>query len=199
MGPSKVKKQSLKKTYISTVNAQWVQGLSGRLKEFKTWVQVKGPKTLQPALSYALDWLSPELLGTGFRMFEVSDFKMKAFVPSHKMNFDSQFEIHQGLVTNAALELARIFIQRQVPDHFFQIVGSEISLIKKNKWSTDLNLVLKMSEGHLDDFFVQIQKHKKAMIEFEVLIESSKKQNDKFKGTDRIDLKLHIETTDLIA
>lgn len=199
MGPSKVKKQSSKKQYLEALNLQWTQAFSDRLKEFKTWAQVKGPKTLQPALSYTLDWLSPELLGTGFRMFEVSDFEMKAVVPGRKTNFDSQFEIHQGLVTNAILELSRVFIQRQVPDHFFQIVGSEINLAKKNQWKHDLNLTLKTSDGHLDDFFVQIQKNKTATIEFEIEIDSSIKANSKNKSLDKAQLKLRIQTTDLIA
>ena len=199
MGQSKVKKQSSKKNYLEGLNLQWTQTFSDRLKEFKTWAQVKGPKTLQPALSYTLDWLSPEMLGTGFRMFEVSDFEMKAVVPARKTNFDSQYEVHQGLVTNAVLELARIFIHRQVPDHFFQIAGSEISLVKKSHWKSDLNLTLKISDSHLDDFFMQIQKNKIAVIEFEVTIEPEGKKNGKNKVTDHASLKLRIQTTDLIA
>ena len=62
--------------------------LTEKLKELKTWAQVKSPKTLQPALSYALDWLAPELLGTGFRMLEVSDFSLKALIPARQSNFD---------------------------------------------------------------------------------------------------------------
>lgn len=198
MGPSKVKKQSSKKKYLEAVNLQWTQTLSDRLKEFKTWAQVKGPKTLQPALSYTLDWLSPELLGTGFRMFEISDFEMKAVVPARKTNFDSQFEIHQGLVTNAILELARVFIQRQVPDHFFQIIGSEVTVAKQHQWKNDLTLSLKISDSHLDDFFVQIQKNKNATIEFEVSIDSGK-STSKNKNIEQAQLKLRIQTTDLIA
>lgn len=197
MGQSKVKKQSSKSKYLESVNLQWAQTFSDRLKEFKTWAQVKGPKTLQPALSYTLDWLSPEMLGTGFRMFEISDFEMKAIVPARKTNFDSQFEIHQGLVTNAILELARIFIQRQVPDHFFQIVGTELSLAKNNQWKTDLNLTLKISDSHLDDFFMQIQKNKNAVVEFEVNIDTGLKSKNKI--ADQASLKLRIQTTDLIA
>lgn len=199
MGPSKVKKQNSKKQYIEDVSFQWAQTFSDRLKEFKTWAQVKGPKTLQPALSYTLDWLSPELLGTGFRMFEVSDFEIKGVVPARKSNFDAQSEIHQGLVTNAVFELAKVFIQRQVPDHFFQIVGSEISLVKKSQWKTDLQVILKISDSHLDDFFVQIQKNKSAVIEFEILIESFGKAAGKNKTLDRSHLKLRVQTTDLIA
>ena len=173
--------------------------LTEKLKEFKTWAQVKSPKPVQPALSYALDWRTPELLGTGFRMFEVSDDKLIAKIPASKPNLDSQFEIHQGLVTNALFELTKTFIHRQMPDRFFQIVGSEVTLTKKNKWAEELNLILKSSSSDLDDFFIDLQKYKKAEIEFDILIELDQKAQSKFKKNDSAQLKLFIETTDLIA
>lgn len=223
MGPSKVKKQNSKeasgkdwnekskKKYIDKVSTEWTKNFSGRLKEFKTWVQVKGPKTLQPALSYALDWLAPELLGTGFRMFEIADFEMKAVIPSQRSNLDAQLEIHQGLVTNASFELVRTFIQRQAPDQFFRITGSELSLVKHHSWTSDLNLILKISESDVDGFFMQLQKHRRATMVFELSVElanektestnnqarSIKKQSEKTQ--DRVDLKLHIESIELIA
>src|SRR3954464_7424042 len=95
-----------------------------KLKELKTWAQVKSPKPLQPALSYALDWLAPELLGTGFRMVEISDFSLKAMVPARSTNFDFQGEVHQGLILNAGLELCRVFLQKQMAESFFQIIAT---------------------------------------------------------------------------
>ncbi len=181
MSPSKVKKEISKKRYAEVV--------TGKLKEFKTWAQVKSPKSLRPALSYALDWLAPELLGTGFRMYEVSDLEIKGTIPADKTNLDSQQEIHQGLVTNAVLEMAKTFIQRQIPESFFQLTGSELSLVKKNKWNSDLNLVLKVGAHELDDFFVLLQKNNKAPIELEIRVAKN----------DKASLKLHIETINLIG
>lgn len=104
------------------------KNLSGKLKELKTWAQVKSPKRIQPVLSYALDWLAPELLGTGFRLFELNDFELKAIVPANKSNLDSQGEIHQGLATNAALELARVFFTASDARKFFQNDGHRYAL-----------------------------------------------------------------------
>ena len=165
-----------------------------KLKELKTWAQVKSPRPLQPALSYALDWLAPELLGTGFRMMEVSDFSVKATVPARPSNFDFQQEVHQGLVLNAGLELGRAFLQKQMSESFFQIVGSEIELSKKQKWSTDLELILETDEGSLDDFFIGFQKNKKTEIEFQIQVCPQKS-----KKTDTLKLKLKIEKTELLA
>ena len=171
MNQSKIK--SVEST--SSLKAEFLE----KMKDLKTWVQVKSPKTFQPALSYALDWLSPELLGTGFRLFEISDFEIKALIPYEKTNLNTQHEIHQGLVTNAVLEQARVFLQRQMPKQFFQITETDIQLSKKIKWNDELNLFLKSSEKDMDDFFVQLQKFKKATCEFEIQI--SIKQNEKLK------------------
>jgi hypothetical protein len=165
-----------------------------KLKELKTWAQVKGPRPLQPALSYALDWLAPELLGTGFRMIEISDFSIKAEVPARSTNFDFQHEVHQGLVINAALELCRAFLQKQMSESFFQITASQIALAKKQKWTQDLELVFETDQNSMDDFFIGFQKNKRNEIEFEIKIKQLQS-----KKTDSIHLKLQIEKTELIA
>lgn len=165
-----------------------------KLKELKTWAQVKSPKHLQPALSYALDWLAPELLGTGFRMIEVSDFSLKALVPARETNFDFQKEIHQGLVLNASLELCRAFLQKQMAESFFHICGSEISISKKQSWSLDMELLLETDQNTMDDFFIDFQKNRKNEIEFEI-----KAKIEKSKKTDLIKLKLCLEKTELIG
>ncbi len=181
MAQTKIKKE--------IVSSKYTDLLTGKLKEFKTWAQVKSPKTLRPALSYALDWLAPELLGTGFRLYEVSDTEMKATVPCNKTNLDSQLEIHQGLVVNAVFEMAKTYIHRQMPDHFFHFTGSDLSLVKKSKWNSDLHLLLSVNPSQLDDFFMLLQKNRSAIFEVDVRIGKS----------DSAQLKLQIAATNLIA
>lgn len=165
-----------------------------KLKELKTWAQVKSPKPLQPALSYALDWLAPELLGTGFRMRELSDFAVQAEVPARASNFDFQGEIHQGLILNASLELSRAFMQKQMPESFFRIESSEIRLSKKTKWQSDIELTLMTDQAVLDDFFINFQRHKKSTIEFDIKIKAMATAK-----SDSLILQLQIEKTELIA
>ena len=167
---------------------------SEKLKELKTWAQVKSPKHLQPALSYALDWLAPELLGTGFRMIEVSDFSIKALVPARATNFDFQKEIHQGLVLNAALELCRTFLQKQMAESFFRITSSETTVTKKLNWTADLELILETDQNTIDEFFINFQKSRKNEIDFVIKI-----RTEKNKKTDSIQLKLLLEQTVLIG
>ncbi len=170
--------------------------LKEKLSELKTWAQVKSPKTFQPALSYALDWLAPELLGAGFRMLEVSEFSLKGLVPARNSNFDFQQEVHQGLILNASLELCRAFLQRQMAESFFQITASEIEIIKKQRWSGDIELLLETDQSVMDDFFINFQKNKKSEINFEIKIIL---KNAKLKKSDRVKLSLQLEKTELIA
>lgn len=170
------------------------QATTEKLKELKTWAQVKSPKTLQPALSYALDWLAPELLGTGFRMVELTDYSVKAFVPSRPTNFDFQKEVHQGLVLNAGLELARSFLQKQMSESVFQISTSQVQLNKKQKWNQDLELVLQAEPSDMDDFFIDLQKNKKAEITFQVIVHIQGQSK-----TDSLKLNLQIKKIELIA
>lgn len=165
-----------------------------KLRELKTWAQVKSPRPLQPALSYALDWLAPELLGTGFRMLEVSDTSLKGVIPARQTNFDFQQEIHQGLILNASIELCRVFLQKQMAESFFQLSASEVILNKKQKWSHDLELILQTEQSKLDDFFIDFQKNKKNEIDFEIKINV---QNT--KKTDSVKLKLSVVKTELIS
>jgi hypothetical protein len=165
-----------------------------KLKELKLWAQVKSPKKLQPALSYALDWLSPELLGTGFHMTEVSDTVLKGLIPYRARNFDFQNEVHQGLVLNAGLELSRAFLQKLIPESFFQIIQTEARLVKKNKWNSDLELFIDIEDTELDQFFIDFNKNKKNEIEIELKI---KQQSS--KKTDLLKLKLQIEKTELLG
>jgi hypothetical protein len=165
-----------------------------KLRELKTWAEIKSPKLLRPILSYALEWLTPEFLGTGFRMYEISEQKVEALIPAFPTNFDYQHEIHQGLVVNAATELVKVFLQKQMPDSYFNIVSSEVSVSKKNKWNTDINLILEGEQNILDDFFIELQSKKNTQIEMQVRV-----QPVGSKKSDYVRVQFGVEKTELIA
>lgn len=165
-----------------------------KLKELKNWAQVKSPKPLQSALSYTLGWLSPELLGSGFRMIEVSDFSIKAVIPFDKMNLDFNEEVHQGLILNGSLELARTYINRHLPESFYRIMTSDIKISKSQKWNGNISLHLNSTESTLDQFFSDLQGNKMSTIEFQIQI-----YLENLKKSDRIDLKLVCVATNLLT
>ncbi len=183
---------NLKNLNLKSVNSKAVQSYKQKLKELKTWVEVKSPKPLQSALSYTLGWLLPELLGTGFRMVEVSDFAIKGMIPADASNLDSSEQIHQGLILNAALELCRTFINRHLPENYYRIVASDIRISKHQLWNQKLSLLLRSSESVLDQFFSELQENKKAVISFQIEIEN-------FKKADLINIQLTCEPTNLLT
>lgn len=187
----------LKSIDFKNMNLTALQAYKYKLKELKTWAQIKSPKALQPALSYTLGWLSPELLGTSFRMTEISDFSMKATVTADTLNLDSHSEIPQGLILNAALELAKTFINRHLTDTYYVITSSEIVISKKLKWNENVNLFLDAKEAALDDFFSELQQDKSTLLQLTVRIQpgSGKKMGPKY---DSVEIKLNCTATNLL-
>lgn len=175
-----------KQTYKRIKDAHY----NARLRDLKTWVQVKGPKPVQGILSFALDWLSPEFIGTGFRMKEISDDKIVGIIPYKNQNLDAQAEVHAGLILNAAIELVRVSLQKQMPDETFRIKAFEVKLSKNNFWKSDLHLIAKLSLDEFDDFFIKLQDQKKAEIVLEILIQPVEQK----KSVDKVQLNLQIES-----
>lgn len=164
-----------------------------KLRQAKTWSQGQSPGAWQSILRYTLDWLSPELLGTGFQMKQISENQIQGYLPLHPSNCDFQKEIHPGLVTNACFELARIYLQKHMPRDYFKIRSSTYQLIKKKSWQSALTLNLSMSAEQLDQFFIDLQKNKKAQGHFSFDINSPSSQK-----VGQADLQLLIELTPLI-
>lgn len=170
------------------------QAYFSKLKEFKVWANTKSPDLIKPVLSYALDWLSPELLGTGFAFTHVSDDEIRARIPYRSNNCDYQNQIHLGLVTNAATELVQAFLNHHFPHSLFTIEAVDLKIQKKLKWSKALNLKLAVNLTDLDDFFIQFQKNKAETFECEVLV-----QPEHSKKSDRVQLKFLVQKTFLLS
>lgn len=153
-----------------------------KIKDLKNWLQQNSPQSVQPILSYALDWLAPELLGTGFQVLSTDDQVIKGLVPHKKSNLDSQSEIHLGLVVNASLELVKVLIGRHWPAESWEIHQLDFTVSKKNRWMQDLELKLSWSVEDIDHFLMNFQKHNKAETELAVSIH----------GNDQIQIRIQL-------
>lgn len=168
--------------------AQKMTFLAKGLKELRHWSDIQAPKALHPFLSYALDWLTPQLLGTGFRLFAIDDLTIKARIPAQKSNLNSFSEMNPGLIVNASLELVNILLQRQTETLFFKVTDFKLTLSKKMKWNSEIELILKLTQNQIDDLFIDIQKNNIADLNAEIQIGSH--QNT----IDHCQLKLTLET-----
>lgn len=141
--------------------ANWSQSFSEqyvlKLKEIKSWTSQNAPSVFKPALSYALDWLSPELLGSGFTLSELSENQMKAVVPYVAKNCDFEKQIHAGLVVNAGFEMIKLFVNQHWPVTAWSLESYKIEIVKKNSWTQDLNLFLKVDSVAIDQLCIQLQ------------------------------------------
>jgi hypothetical protein len=165
-----------------------------KIKELKNWSHMHAPSFIEPALSYALGWLSPELLGTGFHLNTLNDESVSATVPYKNSNCDFQGQIHLGLVVNAGQEIVNSIIARHWPKQAWLISEVQIDLIKKLHWRSDLQLFVHITSQQMDKFIVDLQQNKSAEIIVDVSIHP-KKQNKK----DFLKFKFLITKTNILS
>lgn len=182
--------QAMKKKLVGNLQANYVD----KIRDFKVWSDLHTPALLKPALSYALEWLSPELLGTGFVITEVNDECVKAKVPYQRANCDFHGQIHAGLVVNAALEVISTFISKHWAKNLWEIKNYQLELSKNLKWDKDLALQFSCSEQDMDKFILSLQKNDQVAFEGTVFIAMKNSSQ-----SDSVKLKLNIIKLKLLA
>jgi len=165
-----------------------------KIRDFKVWSDLHTPALLKPALSYALDWLAPELLGTGFTITEAGDESITAKIPYQRTNCDFHNQIHAGLVVNAGLEVISTYIAKHWAKNLWEIKNYQLELNKNIKWDKDLLLQFTCSEGDMDKLILSLQKNDHVIFEGTVFIAvKNSSQSDSLK------LKLNITKLKLLA
>jgi hypothetical protein len=182
--------QAMKKKLVGNLQANYVE----KIRDFKVWSDLHTPALLKPALSYALDWLSPELLGTGFVITEASDESVSAKVPYQRTNCDFHNQIHAGLVVNAALEVISTFISKHWAKNLWEIKSYQLEVSKNLKWDKDLVLQFSCSEQDMDKFILSLQKNDQVAFEGTVFIATKNSSQ-----SDSVKLKLNIIKLKLLA
>lgn len=182
--------QAMKKKLVGNLQANYVD----KIRDFKVWSDLHTPALLKPALSYALDWLAPELLGTGFTITEAEDESIKGKIPYHRTNCDFHNQIHAGLVVNAGLEVISTYIAKHWAKNLWEIKSYQIELNKNLKWDKDLILQFSCSEQDMDKLILSLQKNDQVSFEGMVFI-SMKNSNH----SDSLKLKLNIIKLKLLA
>ncbi len=165
-----------------------------KIRDFKVWSDLHTPALLKPALSYALDWLAPELLGTGFSITEAGDESITAKIPYQRTNCDFHNQIHAGLVVNAGLEVISTYIAKHWAKNLWEIKSYQLELNKNIKWDKDLMLQFTCSENDMDKLILSLQKNDHVIFEGTVFIAvKNSSQSDSLK------LKLNITKLKLLA
>lgn len=151
-----------------------------------------GYRIVKPLVNYALGWLSPELLGTGFNIKSITDSRIIGLLPYAKFNCNSQAEIHLGLVTNSALELVRQMLARHLGHEHFQIENIRMQLEKNHTWDKSLQLTLSIDQIEFDQYCIDLQKDDTAVMNFKIMV-----QHSKFK--DHVEFELTVRSRKLLT
>lgn len=182
--------QAMKKKLVGNLQANYVD----KIRDFKVWSDLHTPSLLKPALSYALDWLAPELLGTGFAITEANDESVRGKVPFNRTNCDFHNQIHAGLVVNAGLEVISTYIAKHWAKNLWEIKSYQLELNKNLKWDKDLILQFSCSDSDMDKLILSLQKNDQ--VSFEGTIFISMKNSTQ---SDSLKLKLNIIKLKLLA
>lgn len=182
--------QAMKKKLVENLQVNYVD----KIRDFKLWSNLHAPTLLRPALSYALDWLAPELLGTGFSITATGEENMTAKIPYQATNCDFHNQIHAGLVVNAGLEMISTYISKHWAKNLWEINSYQIQLNKNARWDKDLHLQFNCSEEDIDKLILSLQKNDQVAFEGTVHI-ATKNSNH----SDSLKLKLNIIKLKLLA
>lgn len=79
------------------------------------------PKASHAALSYALDIVRPFSAGMGMRISRLSDTHVEMVVPARTRNMTETNFLHEGALTTAAVEAAKLLWMRHAPMGNFEI------------------------------------------------------------------------------
>ncbi len=184
------------KKYLQTNHIQ-------KLKELRLWADANTPEKIKPALdytwNYALGWLAPEMLGTGFKITKDTDPAMLAELPFYKSSANAEKEIHQGVVVNVGLEMIRQYLDRRLVGISYKILESNVSLKKRTAWANDLQLKLSVDPIQFEAAVIHLKKKSQQEFEFDILISATEiKKTDRLK-TDNLKITLLIEKIHLLT
>lgn len=173
-----------------------------KLKELRLWADANAPEKIKPVLdytwNYALGWLAPEMLGTGFKITKNTDQIMQAELPYYKSIVNAEQEIHLGVVVNASMEMVRQYLDSHLIAIKYRILATDINLKKRTAWTDDLEIQLSIDPVQFEAATISLKKNSQQELEFDVLISVAGMKTKKLK-TDKLNITLNIEKIHLLT
>lgn len=128
------------------------------------------PKVSHAALSYALDIVRPFSAGMGLRVSRLSDTQVEMVIPARTRNMDENNGLHEGALTTAAIEAAKLLWSRHAPMGHFEVhvTGIESSFYKIQ--SEEARARLELAESTRELVLSALRAHREAKAEAEVKV-----------------------------
>ena len=134
------------------------------------------PKVSHAALSYALDVVRPFSAGMGLRVSRLSDTHVEMIIPTRTRNLNEQGFLHEGALSTAAIEAAKLLWMRHAPMGNFtiQVMKLEIELFRE--LSEEGRLRLEVPESTKEVVLSEIRDRRESEADADVRIADANEQ-----------------------
>lgn len=128
------------------------------------------PKASHAALSYALDIVRPFSAGMGLRVSRLSDTQVEMVIPARTRNFNELNQLHEGAVTTAAIEAAKLLWMRHAPVGNFEISVSRLETEFFKNHSDECRVRMELPENLREVILSELRDHREAKTEAELKV-----------------------------
>lgn len=134
------------------------------------------PKVSHAALSYALDVVRPFSAGMGLRVSRLSDTHVEMVIPTRTRNLNEQGFLHEGALSTAAIEAAKLLWMRHAPMGNFTIQVTKLEIESFRELSEDGRLRLEVSESTKEVVLAEIRDTRESEADADVRIADENEQ-----------------------
>jgi len=128
------------------------------------------PKASHAALSYALDIVRPFSAGMGLRISRLSDTQVEMVIPARTRNFSETNVLHEGAITTAAIEAAKLLWMRHAPMGNFEISVARIESEFFKSHNDECRVRMELSETIREVVLAEVRDRREAKADAEVKI-----------------------------
>lgn len=128
------------------------------------------PKASHAALSYALDMVRPFSAGMGLRISRLSDTQVEMIMPARTRNMNEQNQLHEGAMTAAAVEAAKLLWMRHAPMGNFEITVSRMQCEFFKIQTDEVRLRMELPESTRETVLAELRDRRESKAEAELMI-----------------------------
>lgn len=134
------------------------------------------PKVSHAALSYALDVVRPFSAGMGLRVSRLSDTHVEMIIPTRTRNLNEQGYLHEGALSTAAIEAAKLLWMRHAPMGNFTIQVTKLEIELFRELSEEGRLRLEVPESTKEVVLSEIRDRRESEADADVRIADGNEQ-----------------------
>lgn len=128
------------------------------------------PKASHAALSYALDIVRPFSAGVGLRISRLSDTQVEMVLPARTRNLNDLQQIHEGAMTTASIEAAKLLWMRHAPMGTFEVIVTRVDLEFFKTEKNECRVRMELSEMIRETVLAEIRERRESSASVELKI-----------------------------